>query len=352
MGQQHDLVDAGGRHLVHAGLQARGQTVDVHLRAAQRRVEDEIAAGGDVAQDRRARADQADDLPADGHPRPAGDLAALRADVLAVGRDDGRGVAVGLEVGVVGQVGELRARPDDVAARDLRRHHLAEGARAQVQVVVAQRRGLHAHRVHEGDVAPAHALAADQLTQRPGVVRGVEARPRDHVVAGADQQGAIGVLGAELVHQRREVRHAAQRGRVGAVDVGEVQQLQGEGGRLAWGLGQRGAGPDGGAQADGKPCQPSAPWPRRCAGQGDAMQSAHEDSRRNEGLRAMSPGAPIVLRQRPADQRLRDRCNSGAGRSVSRSGRPPCCPRPRSPPAAAPCPSGSAMPGRISCLRG
>ena len=220
MRQQDDLVHAGGAYqCIDLGLDGRRQRIDV---IGIGRAHDQVTGGGDGRQRRCRGADHANGLAA----HPQGDAGAQRAGPrrLRRGHQQRRRVAIGGKVDVGGEVGELRARPGAVGGQQF-----GEGARAQIQLVVAHHRGLHAQCVQPAHMRAAGIGGAQRAIQ--AVVAGAEVLgPGYPVVARGQQQRVVRHLAAKAVDQGRENAHVI--GAAGAIDIGEMQQLQREGHRL------------------------------------------------------------------------------------------------------------------------
>ena len=224
VGQQHHFVDACCGHLVHAFLNDRCQAGHIHLAAGQSGHELQFAGRGDVRKNGRTRADHANFLAADVHHGPAGQFARLLRRLAPVGQLQTGHIAVGSEVHVVGQIRKACARPGATGA-----DHVDKLPGAQIQFVVANGRSLHAHRIQESNVSTAY-FSHTQCGIQAAVIGGIETRPRDVVVTRAHGQGLLGVLGAKLLDHPRQIGHAVERRAVRSVGVGDVQQLQREGG--------------------------------------------------------------------------------------------------------------------------
>ena len=222
-----DLVDAGRGQRVDGGLHVGGDFLDVggggiavvlHHRAVRRGLGQQVIGGG---------ADNADLHPVHGDDGVGRDLALDGRGFLpgegigsaaAEGRvRDAHERAVGGEIEVVGDEGELRADP---GARRLER--AGDAAGAEVELVVAQRRGIDAERVHDRDIRPAERGCADHRVQR-GIGAADQPGPGDPGVALGEGE-RVGAGRPEVVD------HGADDGRgVGAERAGftvEMQNLQ------------------------------------------------------------------------------------------------------------------------------
>ncbi len=208
-----DLVDAQGAERVDRPLDLGCGLLQVVRVDRQRIVVGGLGAvGAGLGQKFEGRrSDDADLLPVHGDDRVGRDLALDRRRFLAgeaVRHVSAQGLvgqaaqgAVGAEVEIGGDQRELRTDPGTAAGDRALQHR-----RTQIEFMVAQRRGVGAEGIHDGDVGPAEgrrADAGDRVHRRIGAAD--QPRARNEAVAFAQHQG-VGVLVVEAVDQRAHDR--------------------------------------------------------------------------------------------------------------------------------------------------
>ena len=242
---QDDLVDALGRQVVDDRLQNRGEGGHVVGGGADHRG---VARAGNRLQQRRGGADNADQLAVFLDDRGRRDLRGgggrgqviwrrleVRVQQDVAGEQAGQIAVVG-KVQIGAEVGKLRAEPAHVVqagAADVSADDVGQRIGAEVELMVAERRGVEPDDVHDGDVDTARRLAdvvqrvilAGRVGERQpeqGIVRvlkvvaqaavggGVKEWAGQEVVAGR-QRDRVGVLVLELVDDRGEVRRRLNR---------------------------------------------------------------------------------------------------------------------------------------------
>ena len=236
VGHQNDFVDALGNEVVDHGLQLRGQ--QGHVVAAHAVVVFDLGA--------RGRGNRLEQLGGGAHQANLGptfdqnsrghDLALEAGGLLQTGGSggvhiNGLEVVVAREIQVGADVRKLRALGATGAFDGVAQH-----ARAQVELMVANGRGFHAHGVVDGDIdgGNRHRGGGSQGATGGAVERsndaGVCARCQkgagDEVVA-TGQRDAVRVCVFKLVNQCGQLGRGgrSQQARLG---VGKMQQLQGE----------------------------------------------------------------------------------------------------------------------------
>ena len=223
VGHEHDLVHALAGEVVDDGLElAREQGHVVGLASIAGEAFDfDASGGGDAFDDLGGGTDQTDLLTIDGDDGGGHDLLGEGGGFLKAADADGF-LVTGADAGVAGEV-EVGAEVGEVRVVD----GVGEGVGAEVELVVAHRRGLHPDAVVDLDVGGEGvvALVVRRGHHRVGARRGK--RPGDVVVPAGKDDG-VGVIVVEGIDERGQVR-GGLRGQQPGFRVGEMQELQGEG---------------------------------------------------------------------------------------------------------------------------
>ncbi len=159
-------------------------------------------------------------------------------------------IAVTAEVQIGAQIGKLTAEPAHISkgiTANVGADDVFDGRGSEVEFMIAERRGVEADDVHDGDVDAAGRLAeigkllaaqfvfeqlsvdALQRVAKRSVAGGAEERSGYPVVAGRDGDGTVDVGAVfELVDDRGKVGRAAD-GVDTSLEIGGMQELQREG---------------------------------------------------------------------------------------------------------------------------